>query len=89
MKLKVIWRDELSKNQRDEPTIKTDKNTLVIVDEADNLFLDYNCTIEGKGPIIGFTATSVSTMLDCEYMYMFNKLQFSFLDSGMTNRVAE
>ena len=41
-----------------EGVLEVPTNTLVIVDEADSLFLDSCCRIRGGGTVVGLTATS-------------------------------
>ena len=41
-----------------EGVLEVPTNTLVIVDEADSLFLDSCCQIRGGGTVVGLTATS-------------------------------
>lgn len=62
---------------------------MVIVDEADSLFLDSCCRIKGVGPVIGLTATSINAMHDWERTYMFTDLEFEFVSSGMTSVAVE
>ena len=41
-----------------EGVLEVPTNTLVIVDEADSLFLHSCCRIRGGGTVVGLTATS-------------------------------
>ena len=61
----------------------------MIVDEADSLFLDNFCEIQGDGPIVGLTATSIDAMYDYEQTHMLEKLRFEFVASGISDRVQE
>ena len=57
---------------------------MVLVDEADHLFLDKYCKVSGEGAIVGLTATSYDVMRESEQSHMLNTLEFQFVASGMT-----
>ena len=61
----------------------------MIADEADSLFLDSCCVIQGEGPVVGLTATSIDAMYDYEERHVLRTLRFSFVSSGMSDRVRE
>ena len=61
----------------------------MIADEADSLFLDSCCVIQGEGPVVGLTATSIDAMYDYEERHVLRTLRFAFVSSGMSDRVSE
>ena len=48
----------------------------MIADEADSLFLDSCCVIQGEGPVVGLTATSIDAMYDYEERHVLRTLRF-------------
>ena len=71
------------------PILKTAKDELVIADEADSLFLDSCCVIQGEGPVVGLTATSIDAMYPYEQTHMLRNIKFDFISSGLPDRVQE
>ena len=70
-----------------EPIIG-DKNTLVIVDEADQVFLDWKVPVKASY-VVGLSATPMSAREGIEAKYMTAYLGFAVYDSGIAPDVTE
>ena len=57
---------ELTKNDESDPDLDVPKEHLVLVDEADYLFLHKFCKVNGEGAILELTATSYEAMRTSE-----------------------
>ena len=70
-----------------EPVIG-DNKTLVIVDEADQVFLDWKAEIKARY-VVGLSATPMSAREGVEATYMKAHLRFSIYDSGIAADVTD
>ena len=88
--LNVIAKEELTEtNDRGHPVLEVPHGSLVIVDEADSLFLDSYCQISGDGAVVGLTATSADAMHSYEQTHMLATMAFQFIQSGMEAAAVE